>query len=304
MLYKTKLNQLYITIFLSIAALTLVGCSTSNQLSESSIQTTVIENPELYSQLSISAASTRERGFFSPLIGTASSLGANAIEQLIINERERTTLKHYNALSDLYFYDQLSELHPLDPTGIQFEGLEIIRWKENKQSSARDTALYISLKIDHSNAAEILNNSFFRLKVADLKVFDSEVPSNRRWYNPISWFRSEPNKLNFSMIITFLGSWIDGDMNVHSEVPMGRFVLSFEDYPLYGHPEYDSFWQNPPQTQVMGYSYIIPRSIGFTYDSDNNITQLYGQGRFSIQIESLESKVDKLETIGIVKIAG
>jgi hypothetical protein len=295
--------QKYIVLILLLCGVHLSGCASGKVTApESSLHTTVVENPQLFRNLSLAATGTRERGVFNPLLGAASSLGFNAIEKIITNERGRTTLTHFDARSDLYFYDQLSDIHPLDPSGIRFDGLDIIRWKTDDLGRP-DTAMFVSLELDTSNPSEILNNSIFRLKVAEMRVYDSEVPDSRRWYNPVSWFREKPNTLNVSMVVTFLASWIDDAMVMHSEVPMGRFVLSFDEIPLRGTPGHEEFLANVRGSSVQGYSYLIPRSTGFTYDENYNLTKKYGQGRFSIQIEVKESRVDKIQTTGIVKIS-
>ena len=301
---SAHISPLHIIVLILLqCGLHLSGCASAKVTADSSsLQTTIVENPQLFRNLTLAATGTRERGVFNPLLGAASSLGYNAIEKVITNERERTTLTHFDARSDLYFYDQLSDLHPLDPSGIRFDGLDIIRWKTDEAGKA-DTAMYVSLVLDRSNPAEILNNSIFRLKVADLIVNDSEVPSGKRWYNPVSWFREKPTTLNVSMVITFLASWIDNDMVMHSEVPMGRFVLSLEDVPLKDSPDHKAYFANTETINVQGYSYLIPRSTGFTYDENYELVKKYGQGRFSVQIEVKESKVDKIQTTGIVRIS-
>jgi hypothetical protein len=286
-----------------VAMLFLIGCSSTKQFNQSSLDTTINENPQLFRSLSLAATGDRDRGVFNPLIGAATSLGYNAIEKVIRDERERTTLTHNDARSDLYFYEQLSDVHPLDPSGIRFDGLDIIRWKTD-ESGRRDTALYISFELDQSNPSELLNNSIFRMNVADIRVYDSEVPSGRRWYKPGTWFREKKNTLNISMEVVFLAHWIDDSMTMHTDVPMGRFLLSLEDFPLKGEPGYESAVERLVGTPVQGFSYLIPRSTGFTYDDRYQLVKKYGQGRFSVQITLKESKVKKPETTGIIKVSG
>lgn len=139
-------NIFYWLSFLGIA-LFIMSCSSPKKLQKSSLDTTINENSQLFRSLSLAATGDRGRGVFNPLIGAATSLGYNAIEKVIKDERERSTLTHNDARSDLYFYEQLSDVHPLDPSGIRFDGLDIIRWKTNA-SGRRDTALYISLELD------------------------------------------------------------------------------------------------------------------------------------------------------------
>jgi len=296
---KRILNCFLIVVVLSF----LLACSSTQPLKQSSLDTSINENPQLFRSLSLAATGDRDRGVFNPLIGAATSLGYNAIERVIRDERERTTLTHNDARSDLYFYEQLSDIHPLDPSGIRFDGLDIIRWKTD-ETGRKDTALYISLELDKSNPSELLNNSIFRMNVADIRVYDSEVPSGRRWYKPGTWFREKKNTLNISMEVVFLAHWIDDNMIMHSDVPMGRFLLSLEDFPMRGEPGYDAAVEALRGTPVQGFSYLIPRSTGFTYDDRYELVKKYGQGRFSIQITLKESRVKRPETTGIVKISG
>lgn len=296
---KRILNCFLIVVVLSF----LLACSSTQSLKQSSLDTSINENPQLFRSLSLAATGDRDRGVFNPLIGAATSLGYNAIERVIRDERERTTLTHNDARSDLYFYEQLSDIHPLDPSGIRFDGLDIIRWKTD-EAGRRDTALFISLELDKSNPSELLNNSIFRMNVADIRVYDSEVPSGRRWYKPGTWFREKKNTLNISMEVVFLAHWIDDNMVMHSDVPMGRFLLSLEDFPMRGEPGYDGAVERLKGTPIQGFSYLIPRSTGFTYDDRYQLVKKYGQGRFSVQITLKESRVKRPETTGIVKISG
>ncbi|MFU8813491.1 MAG: hypothetical protein ACNA78_11045 [Balneolaceae bacterium] len=288
---------------LSLVLLITAACSTTNQTTApSSLNTKIVENPEMYRDITV-ASLTGERGLLGMLTGNAVSLARDAVVGIVDKERSRTTLSHTDARSDLYFYDQLSDLHPLDPTGIRFEGLDIVRYQAG-DPAARDTALTVSLKLDHSNPNELLNNSIFRLYVDDLRVFDSEVAMGREWYKPWSWFRSDKKELNLSMIITFYGNWIDDNMVMHSEVPMGRFVLSLRNVPLKGHPDYNDGHVNPARAQVRGFSYLIPRSTGFTYNDDVELIKKYGQGRFSINVEITESRTADPRTTTMVQMTG
>lgn len=288
---------------LFFALLITSACSSTNHTTApSSLDTEIVENPEMYRALTV-AAMTGERGVMGMLTGNAVTLARDAVVGIIDKERSRATLSHTDSRSDLYFYDQLSELHPLDPTGIRFEGLDIVRYQAG-DPTARDTALTVSLKLDNSNPNELLNNSIFRLYVDDLRVFDSEVAIGKVWYKPWSWFRSDKKELNLSMIITFYGNWIDDNMVMHTEVPMGRFVLSLRDVPLKGHPDYNDGYVDMDRVQVQGFSYLIPRSTGFTYNDDVELIKNYGQGRFSIDVEITESRTIDPRTTTMVQMTG
>ena len=295
---RTSVFLIVITVFL----FTITACSTQKEtMRPSSLQTNVVENQDLFRSLSLAATSEGERGLLGPLTGSAVTLARDAVVGIIDREKEKAVLSHTDARSDLYFYDQLSDVHPLDPTGIRFDGLDIVRWKSG-ESAVRDTALYVSLKLDRSNPNELLNNSIFRLSVADLKVNDSEVRLGKTWYKPWSWFRKNRNELNLTMIITFYASWIDENMVIHSDVPMGRFVLGLRNVPLKGHPGHEEFLANAELIPVRGFSYIIPRSMGFAYDDNFELVQKYGQGRFSVKIDLTESRIEDPKMTTMVRL--
>lgn len=279
-----------------------ISCTSAKKATQaSSLETKIVENPDLFRSLSLNATSVQDRGIFSPLAGTATSLARNAISGFLERERTRTTLSHFDARSDLYFYDTLSDLHPLDPTGIRFDGLDIIRWMPGEGGS-RDTAFYASLELDQSNPNELLNNAVFRLRLVDLKINASEVPDSRRWYKPWSWFQKQKDTLNLSLGITILASWIDDSMQVHSGVPIGRFEVSLENVPLKGADGREEFFRHVHEIPVSGYSYLVPRSAGFAYDQNHNLVKRYGQGRFSVEIELFESRVNRLTADTLVRL--
>ena len=105
----------------------------------------------------------------SPVTGMVISLATNAIKNVIANEKKKYTASYEFALTDLYFYDQLSNESAFDPVGIQFSGFKIVRTFINSKGET-DTAFTASFSLDKTNVYEILNNSVFRLKLDDIKV--------------------------------------------------------------------------------------------------------------------------------------
>ena len=76
-----------------------------------------------------------ESALISPLLGGAISLFTNAVKQMIANDRKKYIADYSSALTDLYFYDQLSIESPFDPIGMQFTGFSSVEVKSCFKSS-------------------------------------------------------------------------------------------------------------------------------------------------------------------------
>ena len=68
-----------------------------------------------------------------PVIGMVVSLATNAVKNVISNEKKKYSAAYQFALTDLYFYDQLSTEGPFDPVGMQFSGFKLVRTFINKK---------------------------------------------------------------------------------------------------------------------------------------------------------------------------
>ena len=111
---------------------------------------------------------TGTRGPLSGIVGGAVSLATNAVKQMIAKDKKKYNAEYNYALTDLYFYDQLSIDGPFDPLGLQFSGFKLVRTFNNNGKT--DTALTAEFVLDTENPYEILNNAMFRLKLKSLKL--------------------------------------------------------------------------------------------------------------------------------------
>ena len=117
---------------------------------------------------------SQSRGLFGPIIGGAVSLATNAVKKMIAKDRARYVANYTFALTDLYFYDQLSTESVFDPVGLQFSGFSLIRTFTNSQGQ-NDTAFIARFELDMTSANEIINNSVFRLRLTDLQLRNSKI---------------------------------------------------------------------------------------------------------------------------------
>jgi len=245
------------------------------------------EDPEFYNELKSKNRGPTTRGLVLPFAGNAVSMAKDALLNLIDNQKERLTNTWQQAQTDLYFYNKISQEHPLDPSGMQFSGFKISR--EQNIEGKTDTTFFAKFSVDTSNPIEILNNSIFRLKLDKLKVNNTQLPDSKRWFLPWSWFSKQQETINLDFTITVLGSWIDDDMKLNKHIPMGEFYLILREVPLRGTDSYESYISEKIGTQLTGYSYLIPRSLSFQKVGDR-IQKIYGHGLYSLEVDVVESR--------------
>lgn len=290
---KTRHFLLYLLICV-IAAFTTTGCSSSRKQaarpSSESFSMQVQEDPEFYDKLAVAQARGQgnARGILAPFTGNVVSLAKGAILNLIKKEEKRLTRTYKQAQTDLFFYNRISQSHSLDPAGMQFDGLEVVRYTSGAGGS-RDTSFFASFSVDTSRAVEILNNSIFRLKLDELQVNATNLPSTRRWFLPWTWFDKPSQTVNLDVSIKVFASWVDENLNMKRNEPMGEFYLVLRDVPLKGSSGYRAYVESQEGTQLTGYSYLVPRSVSFQ-EVGNRVQKIYGHGLYSLEVDITESR--------------
>lgn len=264
-----------------------IGCSTSkNQVStpDSKIfSMNVQEDPELYGAMTAQARGGTARGVLLPLTDKAVSLAKDALKDFINSENERYTQNYKQARSDLFFYSESSEEHPLDPAGLQFKAVDVLR------TAGTDTLIYASFEIDTSRTFEILQNSIFRLKMKDLVIKDTDLPSNKSWYRPWTWFDKPSNTINLDFSIKIFASWIDEGVNIKNNVKVGEFYLTLRDVPFKDMDGYEEYISSVINTEMDGYSYLVPRSTSFQ-QIGQEVVKTYGHGLYSVEVDVTASR--------------
>ncbi len=216
-----------------------------------------------------------------PLVGNVLSLATNAIKNVIANEKEKYTATYQFALTDLYFYDQLSTESPFDPVGLQFNGFKIVRTFINN-SGEMDTAFSASFSLDKSNVYEMLNNSIFRLRLDDIKLKYAKAKLNA----------AGKNILNMDMEIAFHSSFLNQDAVLFDNVSLGKFYLFLRDAPLdTAAKNYQPFYNNLKGTLLTGRSFIVPRSFGYHMENGEPKPG-FSQGAYTITVKIKECSKD------------
>lgn len=229
----------------------------------------------------------KTRGVGSLLLGPAISLATSGVKKLISVDEDNYTAEWGSQLSQLYFYDRISDRNFLDPEGMNFNGITIIRTFSGKKS-VRDTAMILQLGLDRSSPSEIVNNSVFRLRIEDfaLNYSKTKVPVFR-WYMPWTIFNGSKKKVNLDIEITINASWINQQSQIFSNVEVGRFNLNLRNAPFY--KDDPAFYKAMRGAVIGGQSFLVPRSYGYYKDENGEFKPCYGQGLYTITVNISEA---------------
>jgi hypothetical protein len=229
-----------------------------------------------------SRGNTAARGLpIAPLVGNVLSLATNAIKNVIANEKEKYTAAYEFALTDLYFYDQLSNENPFDPAGMQFNGFKIVRTFVNNKGET-DTAFTASFSLDKTNNYEMLNNSIFRLRLDDFKLKYAKAKLDA----------AAKKMLNMDIEIAFQSSFLNQDAVLFDNVTLGKFYLFLRNAPLDTAAEnYNTYYNNLKGNLLTGKSFIVPRSFGYHMENGEPKPG-FSQGAYTIAVKVKESSKD------------
>ena len=274
---------------LLLAAATCAGCAgyrAGEANKKEQVAVKIAEKPDVinYAVLqrqdvpSLAARGGGNRGAVSGLAGGAISLATTAIKQMIAKDKAKYNAEYSQALTDLYFYDQLSTQGPFDPIGMQFNGFRMVRTFDN--GGRLDTALVADFELDTRNPYEIINNSIFRLKLRSLQLnyAKAKVANNGK------------RTLNMDFEITFNSSYVNGDGVLFKNVELGKFYFFLRDAPLDpSAPGYAEYYNNLQGKPLEGKSFIVPRSYGYHIVGSNSTEPSFSQGAYDIHINVKES---------------
>ncbi len=215
------------------------------------------------------------------VVGNVVSIATDAIKNVIANEQKKYSAAYQFALTDLYFYDQLSNEGPFDPVGMKFSGFRVSRTFINNTGNT-DTAFTAGFSLDTTNAQEILNNSIFRLRLDyfQLKYAKAKVAAGN------------DKKLNMDMEISFQTSYVNQDGVLFDNVTLGKFYLLIRSAPLDSAAEnYKAYYEELKGKKLTGRSFIVPRSFGY-HKEDGEPKPGYSQGAYTIDVKVKENSKD------------
>jgi hypothetical protein len=231
------------------------------------------------------------------MVGQAVSLAIQGVNKLIDAEQKKYSVEYTRTINDIYFYDQVSDMGVYDPTGMQFDGFEVLNMIAlDKKGEKKDTAIYLRFEVDKSNPYSIINNSIFHLKLKECTIKHTKAKlAKTKWYNPVTWGEKKKDEmLNVDVSVKLKCTYLDKDGNKVRDEEIGSFIFPIRNCPMNPeHEDYESFRANLIGKKMSGYSFLIPRSIGHRVGKRNKLEQVYSQGRFYMAINVKESGKDK-----------
>ena len=227
------------------------------------------------------------RGIFIPIIaGYLITKGVQEITKIIDDRKNRYIAQYSFSQPDNYFYDQVSTVNSIDPTGLQFKGFQIVRLLSNKNKQS-DTLFYAKFILDTTEGrfGEMVNTGIFRLRLDSIMVVRPKVkaPKNIK-------------KINIDVEVDFTSSYRSDQGQIYTDAPLGKCIYSLRNAPLFGGSAiekifYDSLDKAKPE--LIGEFFMVPRSAGF-YKTENGVLEsCYGQGLYSINISVKETSKSK-----------
>lgn len=212
-----------------------------------------------------------------PLVGNLVSLATDGIKQMIEKDKKKYTANYNFALTNLYFYDQLSTESAFDPVGMQFNGFTLVRTFKNKENKT-DTALIAVFELDTTNAYEIINDAVFKLRLKSLEVKYAKAKV------------ANGSKKHLNMDIIFTSSYVNEYGQLFDKITLGKFYLLLREMPLDKNEQgYADYYKNLKGKLLDGRSFIVPRSFGYYLAENNQKAKCFSQGAYSIQVNVKES---------------
>lgn len=234
-------------------------------------------------------------GYMSSLV----DLGIQAIGQLITMDRrhkqewmEMATKEcvYTNSVGTLYalndFYANGSDRGTLDPTGIQFNGIGCLA------TIGEDTAFYVSSHLNREKLHRVMDHSKFELTLDTVVInpYHSHLPNTTL---PIPFSFADRKTFNFKMKIQILSSWMDFTPSLHKDEVLGEFILNIPidsaDVNERGEFVYIRPATGQTQYELVGESFIVPRSYMQIIDPIMGFHAHYGTGQYSVNVQVEET---------------
>lgn len=257
------------------------------------------ENTRGYLGDLFNASKESAKGIASGYVTSFIDLGVNAIASLVTrNARQKeewektvqaenqyqTTISTVSELND--FYKETSFEGAMDPKGMRFDGIGCLR------KEGRDTAFYLSCHIDRSKISRIIKHSKFELVLDTLIVspLHSNLP-NTPLDLPFSF--DERKNFTLSMNIRLISSWMNEVVQLQKDQELGAFTITIpvspEQLDKRGYLRYVRAEGETPRYEVVGESFIVPRSFMGYRDENDQYRSSWGTGEYKLDIELRET---------------
>jgi hypothetical protein len=240
------------------------------------------------------------KGIAGGYVTSVIDIGVGAVAALITrNANEKVKWEEVVKAENLYqetlttvdainnFYSVPSFNSPMDPSGINFDGIGCVRTIEG------DTVFCVSCHIDPSKISRIINHSKFELSLDTLIIdpYHCNLP-NSNFDTRFSFDRRE--NLQITIEIRLISSWINYAAQIQKNQELGSFVInvpvSKSDLDDSGKLRYVRTGDSPAKYKVVGESFIVPRSfMGYLDSRDSTYHDSWGTGDYKIELSLKES---------------
>jgi len=184
------------------------------------------------------------------------------------------------------FYSKSSLDGAMDPAGMNFDGIGCLKTIDG------DTAFYISCHINPAKIDRIINHSKFELSLDTLIIdpYQCDLPNSN--YNTKFSFEQR-NNLQIVVEMRLISSWINEMTVLQKNQELGSFTLSVPvsqtGLDSHGKLRYVKVADAPAKYEIVGESFIIPRSFMGFRDEANNYKRSWGTGDYKVELSIKET---------------
>lgn len=249
--------------------------------------------------LLLGASVNAAKGIASGYVTSVFDLGVQAVAGLVTRQERikqeweqtvaaenvfRTKIHTISGLTD--FYSTTSYSSPMDPSGMKFDGIGVIR-KEGE-----DTMFYISMHIDRSKINRIVEHSKFEL-VLDTLIISPEHSNlpNSSFDTAFRWEDRQNYAMNLHLTIT--SSWMNEITEIFKDELLGEFTINIpvgeDDVDTNGFLRYVRRGDDASKYNVVGSSFVVPRSYSGYLDRRGDAHAVWGTGEYKIALDISES---------------
>ena len=185
------------------------------------------------------------------------------------------------------FYSKPSFDGPMDPAGMNFNGIGCLRTVNG------DTVFYVSCHIDESKISRIINHSKFELSLDTLIIdpYQCNLPNSNFKFNTGFSFEQRKN-LQVVIEMRLISSWVTFTPQLQKDQELGKFIISVsvgQNDLDRGKLRYVRTDDAPAKYKITGESFIVPRSFMGYRDKQNNYKDSWGTGDYNVEISLKET---------------
>lgn len=252
-----------------------------------------------FSDMLLEATLNAAKGIGAGYVTSVFDFGVQAVANLITRQQrikqewsqtvaaENTFCTQIHTITGLKdFYSTTSLTSPLDPSGMRFNGIGVVR------KSGNDTLFYISMHIDRSKINRIVEHSKFELVLDTLIISPthSNLP-NSSFDTAFCWNERTNYSMNINLTIT--SSWMNELTQIFRDEQLGEFSIYIpvrkEDLDSSEFLRYVRHGNEEPKYTIVGSSFVVPRSYSGCLDARGDAHPAWGTGEYQVSLELRES---------------